>query len=723
MDPHGDELPPPPALPSSVVPIRAEDAVANEPSPAEPAKPKRLPMVRPPGLGKKGQSIQLLANHYKVSLKSSEEFFHHYHVNLKYEDDQPVHGKGVGRKAKRALKNLRIKAAPANSEFKIAGLSDRNCNEQTFQWRQRNGNNGDTNTVEITVSDYYRVHRGIELKYSGNLPCINAGRPSRPTYFPVELCSLVPLQRYTKALSTLQRSSLVEKSRQKPQERMSTLNVALKLSNYDSDPMLKACGLSIAQNFTQIEGRVLQAPKMRAGNGEDFAPRNGRWNLANKKLVHTISVERWAVVNFSARCDVQGLVRDLKRLARGKGVEIDEPYIIIEENPSMRRRHVSDRVDEMCDQIKSLPGPPKFLMCLLPERKNCEVYGPWKRRWLADFGIVTQCLAPTRVNDNYLNNVLLKINAKLGGLNTLLQIEVSRAIPIVSEAPTIILGMDVSHGQPGQSDRPSIAAVVSSREWPLISKYRATVHTQLPKVEMISSLFKPWGTKDDDGLIRESLIDFYTSSGKRKPEQVIIFRDGVSESQFTQVINIELEQIIEACKFLDDKWEPKFTLIVAQKNHHTKFFQTGCPDNVPPGTVVDKQVCHPRNFDFYMCAHAGMIGTSRPTHYHVLHDEIGFTADALQEFVHSLSYVYQRSTTAISIVAPISYAHLAAAQVGTFMKFEEMSDATSSQGGGHTSVGSIPVPELPRLHKNVRSTIGERARSWTLRLSVELLRD
>ena len=33
-------------------------------------------------------------------------------------------------------------------------------------------------------------------------------------------------------------------------------------------------------------------------------------------------------------------------------------------------------------------------------------------------------------------------------------------------------------------------------------------------------------------------------------------------------------------------------------------------------------------------------GTSRPTHYHVLHDEIGFTADELQEFVHSLSYVY-----------------------------------------------------------------------------------
>jgi eukaryotic translation initiation factor 2C len=131
---------------------------------------------------------------------------------------------------------------------------------------------------------------------------------------------------------------------------------------------------------------------------------------------------------------------------------------------------------------------------------------------------------------------------QLGGMNSLLQIEASRAIPHVSNVPTIILGMDVSHGHPGQ-DRPSIAAVVSSCQWPHISKYRASVHTQSARQEMMASLFKPRGT-EDDGLIRESLIDFYTSSGKRKPDHVIIFRDGVSESQFTQVINIELDQII-----------------------------------------------------------------------------------------------------------------------------------------------------------------------------------
>ena len=88
--------------------------------------------------------------------------------------------------------------------------------------------------------------------------------------------------------------------------------------------------------------------------------------------------------------------------------------------------------------------------------------------------------------------------------------------------------------------------------------------------------------------------------------------------------------------------------------------------------VIDNKICHPRKNDFYMCAHAGMIvslihsfrcmtfvvyvsychtvvskpyliffhsGTTRPTHYHVLWDEVGFSADDLQELVHSLFYV------------------------------------------------------------------------------------
>ncbi|KAL3653292.1 Protein argonaute-4 [Castilleja foliolosa] len=612
-------------------------------------------------------------------------------------------------KAKRTLKNLRVTASPTNQEYKITGLSEKPCKDQLFQLKQKSKDaNGEFEMTEVTVYDYFVNHRNIDLRYSADLPCINVGKPKRPTYIPVELCSLVSLQRYTKALSNFQRSSLVEKSRQKPHERMSVLSNALKINNYDAEPLLRSCGVSINNSFTQIEGRVLQPPKIKVGNGDDMFARNGRWNFNNKKFVNACKVERWAVVNFSApRCDVRGLIRDLIKVGESKGISVEAPFDVFEESPQFRRAPPMVRVDKMFEEVQSkLPGPPKFLLCLLPERKNCDIYGPWKRKNLSDFGVVTQCLAPLRVNDQYLTNLLLKINAKLGGLNSVLagELNPSIVIPMVSKAPTLILGMDVSHGSPGQSDVPSIAAVVSSRQWPSISRYRACVRTQSPKVEMIDSLYKRVSDTEDDGIMREALIDFYVSSNKRKPDQIIIFRDGVSESQFNQVLNIELNQIIEACKFLDEKWAPKFVVIVAQKNHHTKFFQSNSPDNVLPGTVIDNKVCHPKNNDFYMCAHAGMIGTTRPTHYHVLLDEVGFSADDLQELVHSLSYVYQRSTTAISVVAPICYAHLAATQLGQWMKFEDASEKSSSHNG--SAPGGVPaVPPMPKLKESVRNSM------------------
>ncbi|TVU22665.1 hypothetical protein EJB05_32380 [Eragrostis curvula] len=608
--------------------------------------------------------------------------------------------------AKRALKNLRIKTTHTNSEFRITGLSENSCHEQMFPLEQTNGNG----SVEITVYDYYLQHRGIDLRESANFPCLIVGRRNRPIYIPIELCHLVSLQRYTKALTVLQRSSLIQNSRQDPSRRKLVLS-DLQYSDYNSDDMLKKCGISIDSEFAQVDGRILQTPKLKAGGDQDIFVNNGRWNFNNYSLIQAFELKKWTVVNFSAACDARDLARRIIHCGNAKGMQIDREDAVIEERHEIRREAAQTRVDAMFQQISSrFPHQwPAFLLCVLPEKKTCDIYGPWKRKCLAEHGIVTQCLSPPRnMNDQYLTNVLLKINAKLGGLNSLLQTEINCSIPLVSRAPTIIFGMAVSHGSPG-SDVPSVAAVVSSLGWPLVSQYRASVCTQMPEQNIIGSLFKPEGNADC-GIVRELMEDF-RSHVKHLPEQIIIFRAGVNEGQFTQVLNIELAHIIEACKSIKDNWSPTFTVIVAQKSHHTRFFlPRGSRDdndvaNAPAGTVVDKGVCHPRNYDFYMCPHAGINGTTRPTHYHVLHDEIGFTPDELQELVHSLSYVYQRSTSAISVVAPVYYAKLAAAQARQFVRFDDMSDTDMSDTASSASGEGAPALKLPRLHERVRSSM------------------
>lgn len=51
--------------------------------------------------------------------------------------------------------------------------------------RRTGGNEG--NEVELTVFEYFERDRNIKLKYSGDFPCIDVGKPKRPTYIPIEV--------------------------------------------------------------------------------------------------------------------------------------------------------------------------------------------------------------------------------------------------------------------------------------------------------------------------------------------------------------------------------------------------------------------------------------------------------------------------------------------------------------------------------------------------------
>ncbi|KAH1107929.1 hypothetical protein J1N35_011697 [Gossypium stocksii] len=145
---------------------------------------------------------------------------------------------------------------------------------------------------------------------------------------------------------------------------------------------------------------------------------------------------------------------------------------------------------------------------------------------------------------------------------------------------------------------------------------------------MINSLFKPVSDKVDEGIMKEALLDFYTSSGKRKLDHIIIFRDGVGESQFNQALNKELDQVIEVASSLTRIETLSLWLLLHKKKN-----------------II-------------------------------------------------LSFSKQRSLDNV----------LPASQLGQFIKFEDVSE-TSSSHGGVTAPGAISVPQLPRLKDNVSNSI------------------
>lgn len=121
----------------------------------------------------------------------------------------------------------------------------------------------------------------------------------------------------------------------------------------------------------------------------------------------------------------------------------------------------------------------------------------------------------------------------------------------------------------------------------------------------------------------------------------------------------------KACQKLQIK--PTITMIVVGKRHHVRFFPQKPGDgdrsgNCPAGTVVDREVVHPLDSDFYLQSHAGLLGTSRPAHYSLLYDENNFTPDGLQALSFALCHVYARSTRSVSIPAPVYYADIVCAR-------------------------------------------------------------
>ncbi|KAK6141978.1 hypothetical protein DH2020_020765 [Rehmannia glutinosa] len=539
----------------------------------------------------------------------------------------------------------------------------------------------------ISVVQYFRQKYNIALKYPF-LPALQAGSATRPIYLPMEM---------------------------------------VRYNNYDGDQLVKTeFGIQVNPQLTSIEARVLPAPTLRyhaTGRQALVDPSVGQWNMIDKKMVNGGKVDFWACTTFSRNLDANRFCSELISMCCSKGMEFNPSPLVPTRlaHSGQIEKALSDIHAESSKKLESMNLTGKqlqLLIIILPDISGS--YGKIKRVCETELGIVSQCCQPrqaAKLSKQYMENVALKINVKVGGRNTVME-QVYNKMPYLTDRPTIVFGADVTHPSPGEDSSPSIAAVVASMDWPEVTKYRGLVSAQAHREEIIQDLYN---TKQDPkrgtihgGMIREHLIAFYKSTGI-KPHRIIFYRDGVSEGQFNQVLLHEMDAIRKACVSIEATYMPRVTFVVVQKRHHTRLFPATHGDrhttdrsgNILPGTVVDTKICHPHEFDFYLCSHAGIQGTSRPAHYHVLYDENAFTADALQMLTNSLCYTYARCTRSVSIVPPAYYAHLAAFRARYYIEGTEMSDSGSTAGAvaGATRDRNAEVRPLPVIKENVKDVM------------------
>ncbi|GLT55906.1 hypothetical protein SLA2020_289890 [Shorea laevis] len=635
-------------------------------------------------------------------------------------------------KIKKALRGVKVEVTHRGNmrrKYRISGLTSQATRELTFPVDE-------IGTMKSVVEYFYETY-GFTIQHT-QFPCLQVGSQNRPNYLPMEVCKIVEGQRYSKRLNERQITALLKVTCQRPQERETDILQTVRHNAYYEDRYAKEFGIKISEKLASVEARILPAPWLKyhdTGREKDVLPQVGQWNMMNKKMVNGGTVNHWICINFSWQVQdtvAKTFCNELAQMCYVSGMAFNpNPVLpIISARPDQVERALKTRYHDAMTKLQAEKRELDLLIVILPDN-NGTLYGDLKRICETDLGIVSQCCLTKHVfkmsKQQYLANVALKINVKVGGRNTVLLDAISRRIPLVSDRPTIIFGADVTHPHPGEDSSPSIAAVVASQDWPEITKYAGLVCAQAHRQELIQDLYKTWqdpvrGTVAG-GMIKELLISFRRATGQ-KPQRIIFYRDGVSEGQFYQVLLYELDAIRKACASLEPNYQPPVTFVVVQKRHHTRLFANNHRDrnavdrsgNILPGTVVDSKICHPTEFDFYLCSHAGIQGTSRPAHYHVLWDENKFSADALQSLTNNLCYTYARCTRSVSIVPPAYYAHLAAFRARFYME-PETSDSGSMTSGAAAGRGgmaaaaasrstrgpaSAAVRPLPALKENVK---------------------
>ncbi|XWS18716.1 hypothetical protein CRYUN_Cryun32bG0068700 [Craigia yunnanensis] len=601
------------------------------------------------------------------------------------------------RNVEQVLRNLKVTVTHRRTKQKyaIAGLTRHNTCDITFP---------DANAPQecVKIVDYFREKYNKSITYL-NIPCLDLSKNNQLNYVPMEFCVLAKGQVYPKEnLSHLDRDAtflLKEMSLPKPWVRKRKI---CDMVRSEDGP----CGGNIIQNFgieidtrmTSVIGRVIGPPVLKLA-----APTTGKlmkvpvdkdkcqWNLVGKAVVEGRAIERWAVIDFSSadrfRLDYDSFIPKLRKRCMSLGMRMEEPLVY--QKSKMQILSDGNTLHQLLEEVisrayKLCRGNLQFLLCVMSRKDdgyNC-------LKWISEtkIGVVTQCCLSTLANkgqDQYLANLALKINAKLGGSN----VELNDRLPhFHGEGHVMFVGADVNH--PGSHNRtsPSIAAVVATINWPEANRYAARVRPQYHRKEQILQF----------GEMCLELVECYTRLNNVKPEKIVLFRDGVSEGQFDMVLNKELMDLKSA--FQKINYFPTITLIVAQKRHQTRLFpesqKDGCPTgNISPGTVVDTKIVHPFEFDFYLCSHYGSLGTSKPTHYHVLWDEHGFSSDQLQKLIYDMCFTFARCTKPVSLVPPVYYADLVAYRGQLYhqaMMERQSPISTSSSSSSLASSSSLP---------------------------------
>lgn len=315
--------------------------------------------------------------------------------------------------------------------------------------------------------------------------------------------------------------------------------------------------------------------------------------------------------------------------------------------------------------------------------------------------IITRCVKFSNIGRPIISDILDKVWIKLGGIkygiltNAIPSVQTqSRPSPLsgILSKPTMLIGMDVTHpGREVRDSQPSVAAIVGSLDSYLCQYGGYLIKQPSAGQEMIRNL--------DEAIV--PLLQAFKRKNNIYPKQIIVFRDGVSDGQYEQVLEQEIPQIHEALTLLG-LLDTKIVVLVCTKRHSTRFAYdiankktTGGGEsemwNLCPGSVIDNRhgpsIVHPNFNEFYLQSHNAIKGAAKACRYTLLYDEIGVFLSEIELLTYWTTYTFVRCNRSVSYATPAYYAHLLSLRGKELMQRSRYYGASSTASVSSRSSG------------------------------------
>lgn len=167
-------------------------------------------------------------------------------------------------------------------------------------------------------------------------------------------------------------------------------------------------------------------------------------------------------------------------------------------------------------------------------------------------------------------------------------------------------------------------------------------------------------------FLEKAFKNFVTKNNGKRPEQIVIFRDGVGGPTYEEFV-LKNEGMVgsalqQAIGNFDQNYNPKVLFVILNKKVQTRLFEkvNGEVCNPGPGTFVDTGIVENDGanlFDFYMVANDNpKTATALPVHYKIVTNTTGMTKKEVQELIYAQCYSYQGFGGPIKVPACVKYA-------------------------------------------------------------------